>query len=105
MISTLLSRLLVRLELLLKDLRLCGAEFRELTVTDVEIICYIDIENSDFKIYRIKLTDWQQSIKVLIYNKNDTEISGEHNMRKSEPREFFLKDIKVEVKGKRCQRS
>ncbi|CAM9369878.1 unnamed protein product [Discosporangium mesarthrocarpum] len=75
-------------------------EFHELMVIEVGVIRYPDIEYPYFKVYRIKLTAWSDSSRVLPVWSNKNGMTGEFLSRKFQPRASVMAGLKGEKKEK-----
>lgn len=75
-------------------------EYHEKTVVDVGILRFPDIENPFVKVYRIKLTAWNDCSRYFFVQDDKSGITGEFNAVKYKPRESVISRLKEETKEK-----
>ncbi|CAM9204320.1 unnamed protein product, partial [Choristocarpus tenellus] len=78
-------------------------EYHEQTVIEIGVLRYPDIENPYFKVYRIQLTAWSDSRRVLMVENNKNGITGEYNCRKYKPRASTIAGLKEETRAQAIQ--
>jgi hypothetical protein len=74
------------------------SEHHEKTIIDIGVLRFPDIEKPYFKVYRIKLTAWSTSSRVLMVQEDQNGITGEYNARNFRPRESVINGLKEETK-------
>ena len=75
-------------------------EYHEKTVVDIGILRFPDIENPFVKVYRIKLTAWNDCSRYVFIQEDKSGITGEFNAVKFKPRESVISGLKEETKKK-----
>ncbi|KAF5632674.1 hypothetical protein F52700_6210 [Fusarium sp. NRRL 52700] len=78
-------------------------EEHEKTLVNIGVLRYPDMDNPFFKIYRIQLTAWSKSERVLFHQEDQNGIQGLFNMRRYKPRGSVIDNLRQEVKQKACQ--
>ncbi|GJJ15953.1 hypothetical protein Clacol_010232 [Clathrus columnatus] len=73
-------------------------ESHEKTLVDIGILRFPDIDKPFFKVYRIKLTAWSSSARVLMIQEDQNGITGEFNARNFRPRASVIEGMKEETK-------
>ncbi|KAJ7234292.1 hypothetical protein C8J57DRAFT_1729207 [Mycena rebaudengoi] len=61
-------------------------EYHEKPMVDIGVLRFPDIGHPHFKLYRIRLTAWSDSRRILILQKDQNGITGEFNSRIFKPR-------------------
>lgn len=74
-----------------------------LTVVEIGVLRYPDIEHPYFKVYKIKLTAWSDCSRVLFVETNKNGITGEFNCRKYKPRDSIIAGLREEIVAKAVQ--
>jgi len=78
-------------------------EHHEKTVVDIGVLRYPDIDHPYFKVYRIQLTAWSDTRRILFFGEDANGITGEYNLRLFKPRDSIIAGIKEETKQKAIQ--
>ncbi|BBN08865.1 hypothetical protein MPTK1_4g15100 [Marchantia polymorpha subsp. ruderalis] len=75
-------------------------EKHEQTLVDIGVLRFPDLEHPYFKLYRIKLTAWADSSRILFHQEDRNGITGEFNSRKFRPRESIMRELTKETREK-----
>jgi len=78
-------------------------EHHEKTVVDIGVLRYPDIDNPFFKVYRIQLTAWSDTRRILFFGKDANGITGQYNLRLFKPRDSVIAGMKDTTKQKAIQ--
>ncbi|KAJ7476511.1 hypothetical protein FB451DRAFT_1460612 [Mycena latifolia] len=73
-------------------------EYHEKTMVDICVLRFPNIDYPHFKLYRIQLTAWTDSRRVLFVEKDTNGINGEFNSRVFKPRAFVIQALSETVK-------
>ncbi|BBN10741.1 hypothetical protein MPTK1_5g06020 [Marchantia polymorpha subsp. ruderalis] len=68
-------------------------EKHEQTLVEIGVLRFPDRTHPYFKLYRIKLTAWSDSSRILFHQQDKNGITGEFNSRKFRPREDVIRDL------------
>ncbi|KAK0751426.1 hypothetical protein B0T18DRAFT_68282 [Schizothecium vesticola] len=71
-------------------------DYYERAVVDIAVLRFPDVEQPYFKLYRIKLTAWLDSTRILFHQVDKSGINGEYHCRKFKPRESVIKALSGE---------
>jgi len=78
-------------------------ERHEQTLVDIGVLRFPDTDKPYFKLYRIQLTAWSQSQRVLMVQDDQNGITGEYNARNFRPRKAIIDGLKADVMKKAIQ--
>jgi len=75
-------------------------EQHDKTMVDIGVLRFPDPSRPYFQVYRIKISAWSKSERVIMVQVDKNGISGEFNSRKFQPRKEIIDNIKEDVKKK-----
>jgi len=75
-------------------------EHHEKNVVDIGVLRYPDIDNPFFKVYRIQLSAWSDTRRILFHGEDANGITGQYNVRLFKPRDSVIAGIKEETRKK-----
>ncbi|GAB1312313.1 hypothetical protein MFIFM68171_02523 [Madurella fahalii] len=75
-------------------------ESHDKTLVDIGVLRFPDTKNPHFKVYRIQLTAWSQSSRILMVQDDQNGITGEFILRKFKPRDDVIRGMSSEAHGK-----
>lgn len=75
-------------------------ERHEKTMIDVGVLRFPDIDHPHFKLYRIKLSAWSDSTRIIFHQEDKNGITGEFNCRTFKPRMSVISSMTDQARKK-----
>lgn len=74
------------------------SEHHSQKVLEIGVLRFPDLDNPFFKVYRIALTAWSDSRRVIFVEENTNGIHGEFSVRRYKPRESVISRLREDIK-------